>query len=403
VGEGGSSAINLGTPIPVANVTCSTDPTLDSSLNGTTPAPNASWNNDSPSSTGVISRKDLTGVPVAVGYMFHPAVGTAQALLVLFSGGDGTTGITADPNTGTPTSNGNNFLVRSADLFAAQGYDVVTIDEPTDEPPYPVSSGYDPYRTSMRHAVDISPVINDVNKNHPNTTTLPVQLAGTSRGAISVVSNYMLTSGVALFSPVTSGGGMPVGAANSPANVQPAYVKVPVQVSWNTHDNCGVSVPANWRSLAAAFHNAAVGTAAVAIRGGFGDFSAACNAVTYHGYFGIESCSVQQETDWMAGVVTALGTSNMRPQAMAVTATTAMNTSTQIDLSMSASDGDGDILRYALPYMGTSLGGTLALSGSRVTYTPPTGVSGTDGTFGYVVNDGKGGAANNLVRVTLMP
>ncbi len=67
-------------------------------------------------------------------------------------------------------------------------------------------------------------------------------------------------------------------------------------------------------------------------------------------------------------------------------------------------DADNDILSYALPYTSTSLGGTLSLSGTTVIYTPPstaTYTAGTDDTFVYVVSDGKGGTASNIISISL--
>ncbi len=148
----------------------------------------------------------------------------------------------------------------------------------------------------MKAAVDIAAVINDVYSIDTSAAGLPVLFAGTSRGAISAASNSMLSSGIDLSSPVTSGSGTPVGATGSPSTVQAAGINVPVQVTWNTGDGCSVSAPADSLALGQQFFNAGITTTATAIAGGLGDYSpSVCDARTYHGYLGVESCTVGQE------------------------------------------------------------------------------------------------------------
>ena len=336
--------------------------------------------------------------------MLHPSVGPSKGLIVLFVGQQGNAQLTTSGG-GVMTGAGLAFESRSANMFAAQGFDVATIDHPSDETStYTYNYQYDVYRTSMRAAVDISSVINAA-----DTTGLPVFLEGSSRGTISATSNSMLSSGIAVASPVTSGNGDPIGGASSVATVQAASIHVPMQVTWNTQDSCSVTVPANSQTMAQDFLNAGVTITATAINGGLGDYpsTGGCLASGYHQYFGIESCSVQQQTDWATTVATGLSSGgNTRPTAAAISQSTTGGAVVTIDLSNPSytSDTDGDTLSYAIPYSTSSLGGTLSLSGSTITYTPPSASSytaGTDDTFVYVVSDGKGGTANNVVTVTL--
>ena len=108
-------------------------------------------------------RKKADNSDVSIDYMVH-AAGMPKAVLVLIAGGVLNAGITGDINTGPVTAAGGNFLVRSAHLFAAQGYTVITIDRPDDflDDTQGSTSGsaYDGYRTSVRHAVDISAIVN---------------------------------------------------------------------------------------------------------------------------------------------------------------------------------------------------------------------------------------------------
>jgi hypothetical protein len=272
---------------------------------------------------------------------------------------------------------------------------VLTIDRPSDFGDYigVSNSGYayDDYRTSMEHAVDLSQLINVV-----NTTNLPVIIAGTSRGSISAVAQHELGSLVAISAPLTSGSnGFPIGSAN----VLPANVPEPVHVSWHVLDGCNSTKPANAESLVSDFPDA-VG---VSISGGFASASSTrtCNADHYHGFPGIESCAVKQATDWMAVELAAL--SNTRPLTTAQTTSTTMGNSLPIDLDTFATAVVAGALTHSLPHAVTSLGGSISITGTIVTYTPPGGVSGIDDTFVYVVNEAGGGTSHNVIAVTINP
>lgn len=377
---------------------CGHDPRLDSGATTVI----SSWNHGGASYGQVVSRWDSGGRPVVVRYMYHPARGQARALLVLFAGGDGTTGIRTD-NARHLVGSGRNFLVRSAHLFARQGYDVVTIARPSDERPDFHGARFDTYRVSMRAAVDISAVIRAT-----DLARLPVVLVGTSRGAISAVANSMLGSGIALSSPVTTGGGAPIGGTWSPAQVQPAHVDVPVQVSWSVRDHCEYSRPDDSRALAGAFARAGVPIAAVAIHGGFSDRGNTCGPLSHHGYLGIESCSVGVETQWMARVILTAAAHHGAPTARPVVRSEEMvagGGARHFSLAPDVSDAHGDRLHFSVPYPTTSLGGTVAIDAAgEVAYTPPSSLGAkTRDTFVYVVTDGRGGRANNVVGVALAP
>lgn len=399
-GGGSGNSTTSSASLVVDNITCSNNPTVDSTLSGNTPILNTAWDKGSPTYHSLTTRKDAAGNPVTVAYMLHPSVGTSKGLIILFVGGQGIAALTTSGG-GAMSGAGLAYETRSANMFAQQGFDVATIDHPSDETStYTYNSQYDAYRTSMRAAVDISSVINDA-----DTSGLPVFLEGSSRGSISATSNSKLSSGIAVASPVTSGGGDPIGGAGSKPTLQAASIHIPMHVTWDTQDSCSVTVPADAQSMAQNFLNAGVNITATAIAGGLGDYPPGCSGAGYHQYFGVESCTVGSETTWAATVATSLTSSgNHRPVALAISKSTTGGAAVTIDLSSYTSDADGDTLSYALPYKITSLGGALSLTGSILTYTPPNASSytaGTDDTFVYVVSDGKGGTANNVVTVTL--
>ncbi|MDH5426494.1 MAG: hypothetical protein OEY29_16025 [Gammaproteobacteria bacterium] len=234
-------------------------------------------------------------------YMVHNHA-NPQALIVLIAGGQLNANLTGTPGSQALTASGN-FLVRSAHLFAAQGYKVVTIDRPSDWADFvnPAGSGsgsaFDGYRTSNEHYTDIQTVITAENAS----PALPVVIAGTSRGAISAVAQHNLGDYVLLSAPVTGGNnGSPVGTTG----VLPSQLgSKPVHLSWHQSDGCFVSTPAGAGNIAGQFDN----VTAVEVSGGlnYPELSGRVNnkecdgSKTYHGFLAIESCVVQDSTSWL--------------------------------------------------------------------------------------------------------
>lgn len=370
----------------------------DSTISGTVVTLIRSHQNGSPT-YGFINpvRSKEDGTSISIDYMVHEPSATPKALVLLIAGGQLNANIQGSGS--VVTFSGGNFLVRSAHLFAAQGFRVVTIDRPSDflDDIGGSTSGtaYDPYRISVRHSVDLSTVINMAN----GIDNLPVFIVGTSRGAISAVAQNMLGEAIALSSPVTAGNGTPVGHPGSPPNVQPDFVQVPAHVMWHIQDACSTTQPVDSKNLVSALLSAGVDSASDAVSGGFEDPSQPnkCQANTFHGFLGIESCAVGTTTSWMDNVLFTLPTT--RPQANAVSASTIINTQTMIDLSSFVTGINP--LTFSLPYSDSSLGGTVSLSGTLVTYTPPSGVVNTTDTFVFVVTDGNGGTSHNVVSVAI--
>src|SRR5262249_10200879 len=97
----------------------------------------------------------------------------AKATVMLLTGGEG--GLAA--KNGIPTS--QNFLIRSRDLFAEQGFHVAVVSRPTDVPDMKGD-----FRTSATHMEDLAKVIAQVK----NELATPVWIVGTSRGSISATA-----------------------------------------------------------------------------------------------------------------------------------------------------------------------------------------------------------------------
>lgn len=353
----------------------------------------------------MVTRRDvINGVEgdVTVQFMLHRPSGWPKALVVLFAGGNGDTGITGEPATGQVFTAGQNFLVRSAELFARGGHLTLTIDRPSNGPlPNPA---YDLYRVSAAHAHDIVAVTSRV-----NWLNLDVFLAGTSRGTLSVVAQHMVGIGSMLSTPVTSPAGtsLYIGHPGTP-NLQPGFVGAPVQVLFHGQDGCFVTTPANSVTLHTQFLLAGVDSQLEMLLGGFDltgtDGIDACDALTFHGFLGIENAAVRRITNRMDHILArnhARFPRNHRPRAHAIVLTTPVASPVSVDLSRLAADPDHDRLVFSLPYATSTRGAPITLTGSVATYRP-TQAGITDG-FVYVVSDGKRGVSAAVVTVRVLP
>jgi hypothetical protein len=350
----------------------------------------------------VVTRReavDQVETDVSVEYMVHaPATPRPRALVVLLPGGSGDAGITGDPKTGQVFTANNNYLVRSAQLFAERGYQAVTIDGPSIAPTTPQESFQ--HRLSARHAQDLATVIARANRANLN-----VFLAGTSASTVSVVAQWMLGVGSMLSSALTAGppGAIYIGAPGV-ANLQPSFVRVPVHVMAHALDGCSATSAAGAETLHLQFLAAGVSSEFDLLNGGF-DLSAipgvgVCGALAYHGFLGIENAAVSEITARMDGILQSLAAlfpGNRRPLAKSARFSTDVRTPVAVNLTALVDDLDRNPLTFSLPYTTSSRGAPIGLASTVATYTPnQAGI--TDG-FVYVVSDGRGGTSAGVVTV----
>jgi Bacterial Ig domain len=356
---------------------------------------------------GVLStrQENVSGndLDVTVQYMVHLPMGAPKATVVLFPGGAGGTGITPDGEGGV-FSAGSNFLVRSAQLFAEFGFLTITIDRPSTTQGF-TNAQFDQYRVGPAHAQDIASVLAAVAEKY-GTPYLNVFLAGTSRGSISVTAQNMLGIGSMLSSPVTSPSGNPqnlwIGANSPHPRLKPDFVIVPVQVLAHRLDGCAVTKPVDAVALHNDFLTAGVSSVLNGLVGGFVLDENPCDALTQHGYLGIEQNAVRSIAARMMEVLRKLTVAfpgNLKPRAFNARVATAASTPVTINLDALTSDPNGDPLRFSLPHDQSSRGGALQLRGSLVRYWPPARQSDFIDGFVYRVVDGKGGSSNGVIRI----
>jgi hypothetical protein len=358
-------------------------------------------------------RTSDAGDPILVRYVVHKPKQASKGIVVLIAGGVLDTGIRGNAATGVVTEAGTNFLVRSAQIFADEGYTALTIDRPVKElDPEAAEFGdnallWDHYRVaSAKHAYDIVRVV-----AAENATNLPLFLAGTSRGSLAI-SNNMLGNGLLISSPVTVGeevGGCP---PNATCNLfithstyprltpAPGFVVVPVHVMAHEADACPVTPPDKARLLNNTLVALGVDSRFDMIQGGFADpGSDVCQSRHFHGFLGQENKAVKAHTKRMDDILKywkQAFPNNVKP----VVDDGLMNSGTgySLDLSLLASD-PGDTLTYILPHPVSVRGHALTLAGSVVAYAAPAGPV-TDG-FTFVVSDGKGGITASYVYITV--
>lgn len=203
----------------------------------------------------------------------HPAAHPV-ASAVLFPGGSGAV-----------YAMRRNFLVRAADDFAAAGITVAIADAPSDHP-----SGVDrAFRASEAQATDTDAIVAFLRNRAP----VPVWLVGTSKGTISAANGGVRLgppriAGVVLASSVWIGGIQATGFQR---------LRVPTLIVHNRNDGCRLS-PFDQAAPALASLHSAPAKALIAVSSQ-ASLSGPCEAMSPHGYWGLEKQVVQQIADWI--------------------------------------------------------------------------------------------------------
>jgi pimeloyl-ACP methyl ester carboxylesterase len=182
-----------------------------------------------------------------------------------------------------------NFLVRSRGLFLARGFAVAVVDAPSDQ-----SAGLGSFRFSPDHVLDIAAVVDWLRKSAP----APVWLVGTSRGTLSAANAAGRVSGVAglvLTSTVTRARKRQPGTV---FDTGLAGLRLPVLVVHHRDDGCVVCPSSDTGEIMRQLGKAAKAEL-ILVEGGDPPRSEPCEALSAHGYFGIEAKVVTAIADWI--------------------------------------------------------------------------------------------------------
>jgi pimeloyl-ACP methyl ester carboxylesterase len=206
----------------------------------------------------------------------------AQATIVLLTGGAGGIGM----KNGIPTS--NNFLVRSRDLFASNGFNVAVVGKPSDKDDLDGS-----FRVSAEHVDDLRRVVAFLKKD----SGVPVWIVGTSMGTISATALATVVSkdevsGIVLTSSVTQKktGAVPDQKLES--------IRLPVLVVHHEFDECKICVPGEVSQIIKGLKNSPF-KKEIYVRGGSNPKGNPCEALHWHGFIGMEKEVVDLISAWI--------------------------------------------------------------------------------------------------------
>ena len=214
-----------------------------------------------------------------------PPADKSLAIAVLFPGGAGRVNLEREQRRG-PIDRGN-FLVRSRGLFARAGIVAAVLDAPSDQ----ARGMEDGFRLGADHVVDVGKVVANLKTRFPG---LPVYLVGTSRGTVSAanagarlgksVSGIVLTSTVFIAARK--------GVRPGLSGFDFASITTPLLLVHHTDDECGVTPYSEAKALAERYP-------LISVSGGSAPQSAPCQAMSYHGFLGKESETVEEIVNWM--------------------------------------------------------------------------------------------------------
>ena len=204
------------------------------------------------------------------------------ASVVLFAGGDGKIFIHADGS----IDKGNNFLVRSRQLFARQSLRTIVIQPPSDQPHFLEQ------RTTTWHMQDIAMLASYLK----SLSDIPVWLVGTSRGTISVAA-------AAAKIPRHLDGVIFTAAVTESNNYDSVYssdieaINLPALIVQHKEDGCQVTAYDGAIGLKKNLKNSAKSELITFIVGDSG--SDDCRPLSNHGFLGLEETVVQTIADWI--------------------------------------------------------------------------------------------------------
>jgi hypothetical protein len=211
----------------------------------------------------------------------------AVATLVLFSGGAGGMGRIA-PGASWPGS--NNFLIRTAPLFAQRPFNVVIMGRASDTRDLDLAT-----RTGATHLADNQAVLRAV-KQHSGA---PIWVIGTSRGTVSAAElaihdDEHLVSGLVETSSILA-----PGATGSLPSLDLARIQVPALIVHHEHDACRLCPPSGVDAVVRGLANAPVKARRFVAGGEDQAQGNPCEALHNHGYHGIEPQVVTLIADWI--------------------------------------------------------------------------------------------------------
>lgn len=211
-----------------------------------------------------------------------------KATLLLFNGGAGGLGLTAD---GRITRGEGNFLVRTRQRFVDAGFAVALIDAPSDRQGPPWLQGF---RTGPEHGADVKAAIAAL-----RARGVPVWLVGTSRGTQSVAHVATQLQGADAPDGIVLTASVLVDRRDVALPAMPLdRIRVPVIVLHHAQDRCAACPPAQLPALMRGLVNARHKSLRL-LEGGRNE-GPPCEAAGFHGFAGLEAQAVAAITEPIA-------------------------------------------------------------------------------------------------------
>lgn len=215
------------------------------------------------------------------------------ASVILFAGGHGALGL---KSASTMKWGKDNFLVRSRDKFARHNLMVAVIDAPSDK-----QGGMNGvFRMGSAHAGDIGAVAAYLKKQ----ADIPVWLVGTSMGTFSAaggaiaaknVDGLVLTATITRAQPQWS---IARSHADGVASMPLQRIRVPTLIVSHTKDACTITPAADAPKLRKGLANAKP-VDVLLLSGGDPPRSDPCEAMSQHGFLGIEGEAVNRIAEFV--------------------------------------------------------------------------------------------------------
>lgn len=230
-------------------------------------------------------------IPLANGghqrVLYLPAASRMRGAIVMFPGGAGDVGIKKNGD----MEHGDNFVVRTRDLWRDKGYAVVIVD----------AIDHQSMR-GVRSTPAYADIAGQVIAFTREQSQAPVWAMGTSQGSIAAM-NAAATQGQALAGVILTESVSVLGGSHETVfDSHPERVGIPALVVANADDQCKVAPPAKAQEIARAMSHAQ--TTVLNVTGGTQRSREDCGSLTPHGYYGIERNVVDQIALWMSNVRT---------------------------------------------------------------------------------------------------
>lgn len=230
---------------------------------------------------------ELVKVPTRVDIkttVFWHATEGATATLFVFPGGGGGFGRVED---GWPSS--NNFLVRTAKHWVAEGFNVAIFGRPNDSD----EIGYED-RISDTHMQDVKAVLGWVKSK----STSPIWVVGTSRGTISTASTLINIQDSQIAGGVVTSSVVSYKKVGALPKQDLKMIKVPVLVYHHEKDACELCKPHEVPSILSGLKNSPI-KKMMMVSGGSSPTGSPCEGNHWHGFIGMEAKAVADISAWI--------------------------------------------------------------------------------------------------------